>query len=869
MSAPLKPHALLVDPDGIPRALTDLPQWVLWRYAPNDKRDNWTKTPLQARYALKNPPLARNASSTKSKTWATFSDAYKAHQLHPPVGGDIAIPDEAAGDPIGHDGSDGIGLVLTPNNGITGIDLDHCLDAEGNPVAWAVPVLERFADTYMEVSPSGTGLRIFALGGKPATTYSKRGDIEVYDGRAANGTQGGRYLTVTGHRYGKNSDIAEKQGAITWLYQEYLEPKGSPKVEPTNTPTGDTSTSLLDDTVLRKKMFSSKKGAEIRRLWDGDTSGYAKETNDGHSEADLALCSHLLWWCNYDFPRADRLFRQSKLMRPKWDSKRGNSTYGAGTLFKAAEGKMAGNGYVDSGVTVTVTDGSTPPLNDEGLEPWPELRELPPKRPPAPSLPSALVPPALRPWIDDATDRLCTWRELVAIPAIIALAACLGRRVAVRPKALDTSWLEPMNLYGVVVAPPSSLKTPAQAEGVSHLQAIAADALRDFNEGAAAREAALEIAKLELAALKGGAGKGKERTAPDPSSLAVAIEKLQSLEAENHPRRYIIGDATTEKIAELLVQNPDGLLNLRDELIGLLKSFDKHGRESDRDFYLEAWNGKQPYNVDRIGRGSFTVEAVCLSVYGNTQPGRFSHYVSEAIDGGAGADGLLQRFNLLAYPDELPPFENVERDRDHSAYDRARRVYRALAAFTPATYNGARSDTDIPSIGFSDDAQALYTGWRVELMQRIRGAALRGNEALQAHLGKYPGFIAKLALLFHLCEYADGHNNGGGISYANTELAVQWAAYLEQHARKVYASGDSLYAARILADDITGGHLEDGATLRSIYKNERAGLDSVEAVKTAVEALASYGWVQIQKSKSGNKGGRPTETLRVHPGLRE
>ena len=105
-------------------------------------------------------------------------------------------------------------------------------------------------------------------------------------------------------------------------------------------------------------MFASAKGAEIKALWHGDSSAHAKDNNSGESEADLALASHLAWWCNYDLNRADALFRQSNRMREKWDADRGGQSYGQLTLTKAAEGKGPGDGYSPDNGRITAGDGT-------------------------------------------------------------------------------------------------------------------------------------------------------------------------------------------------------------------------------------------------------------------------------------------------------------------------------------------------------------------------------------------------------------------------------------------------------------------------------------------------------------------------------
>ncbi len=85
------------------------------------------------------------------------------------------------------------------------------------------------------------------------------------------------------------------------------------------------------DLIERAKR--ARNGEAFTRLWNGDVSGY-----ESHSEADLALCRRLVFWTGGDAAEVDRLFRRSKLMRPKWDERHGDRTYGKRTIDKALEG---------------------------------------------------------------------------------------------------------------------------------------------------------------------------------------------------------------------------------------------------------------------------------------------------------------------------------------------------------------------------------------------------------------------------------------------------------------------------------------------------------------------------------------------------
>jgi primase-polymerase (primpol)-like protein len=427
----LKPHALLVDPEAIPQELKDVEQWVTWRYEPNDKHDKWTKVPKNPKEILQGRD--RSASTTNPETWGTFDQAWEAYQAHPPVAGDVPMPTDKKD--AGNSGLDGIGIVLGVKNPYCGVDLDNCLEDGQFTSEDAHEALELLSGTYTEISPSGRGIRIFCLATKPGKEC-KTGTREMYD------QAGGRFLTVTGHTYGEPAGIADKQQAIDTLYPQWFT-KGAKAKTTLNTSIGDTTGGAeqhipVDDEILIKRMFASQHGAAIRRLWDGDTSAYARDGNAGTSEADLALTAYLARWTDFDPKHIDSLFRQSALYRSKWDEQRGGKTCGQMTIAKVLEGKGPGDGFNGEGSSGATTQ------SDEGLT-WGELQELPPIRPPAPNMPSELIPSFLRGWLTDSAERMSARLELLLIPAFVALGALFGRKVAVRPKAKDTSWLEPLN----------------------------------------------------------------------------------------------------------------------------------------------------------------------------------------------------------------------------------------------------------------------------------------------------------------------------------------------------------------------------------------------------------------------------------------
>ncbi|MFC2027129.1 DUF3631 domain-containing protein [Chloroflexota bacterium] len=283
------------DFNAIPVELLSYKNWVVWRADPPDKPEG------KPRKVPVDPNTGKNASTTDPQTWGTFQDAITYSERY---------------------GLPGIGFVFT-DTPFTGIDMDHCC-TDGIPDDWAMDIISRF-DSYIETSPSGQGIHIIVEGKLPVGGRRK-GDIEVYDDA--------RYFTVTGNRVqGVSTQIKECSAELARFHSEIFGnaiPKNEHKAVTTCSPIGDSSNGC-DDSDLITKMLSSACGPKIKALLDGDISAYGND----HSAADLALCSHLAFWTDGNIAQMDQIFRSSGLMRPKWDERRGENTYGQITLEKA------------------------------------------------------------------------------------------------------------------------------------------------------------------------------------------------------------------------------------------------------------------------------------------------------------------------------------------------------------------------------------------------------------------------------------------------------------------------------------------------------------------------------------------------------
>lgn len=320
----------------------------------------------------------------------------------------------------------------------------------------------------------------------------------------------------------------------------------------------------------------------------------------------------------------------------------------------------------------------------EPAEPrWPECEPLPVGLPPVPELDPVLLPQALRPWLEDVAERVQCPLEYPAVGAMVALAAVVGRQIGIKPRMRD-DWTVVPNLWGAIVGRPGLLKTPALSEAMKPLHRLDAAAREDHEQAVAEYKAEQMLVKASAKhaekAIQQALKAGNKTEAHD-----LAMEQITADQEPPARRRFITSDATVEKLGELLAANPRGVLVFRDELTGWLRDLDRDGREGSRAFYLEAWNGTGRYTYDRIGRGTIDIEAACVSVLGSIQPGPLAGYLRDALRGGAGDDGLLQRLQLVVWPEPPKHWRDVDRWPDSEARQRAVALYERLDGLDPAS----------------------------------------------------------------------------------------------------------------------------------------------------------------------------------------
>ena len=357
--------------ENLPRALQAHPYFCVWKWATRDGKR--TKPPFNPRNTQ------RGAKVNDLSTFAPLLVAKDAAERDPRVAG--------------------IGFAVA--DGVAGIDIDHCI-TEGKLSPEAQEIVNTM-DAYTEKSPSGDGVHIYFRA--PGFSYDKsvyaikRGNLEIYIAGMTN-----RYLTVTGNVLdGHGGDLVDRADRLPWILDKYMKnpqggetpvaaPAAAPVPAPAPAPAPDDAPSPVDineaeldeivrnmpdaDLIAKAKTAKNGRGEAFSRLW----AGYWEGAYSSQSNADQALCNSLGFWTRCDADRMDRLFRQSGLIRDKWDEKRPAGTYGSGTINEAIEWCKAhnrlytpsrrGTAAADQGAGIPAGKKSKDRLSIDGLKTW-------------------------------------------------------------------------------------------------------------------------------------------------------------------------------------------------------------------------------------------------------------------------------------------------------------------------------------------------------------------------------------------------------------------------------------------------------------------------------------------------------------------
>lgn len=722
---------------NIPHELTALP-WVA--YAVQEKGGRVTKPPL-------NPKLDafRLAKVDDRETWGSFGETMAFLSAHRGEGfrldGRLAVVA-------------GVGAVLTPEDGVTGVDLDHCLLPDGSIAEWAKPLVDAMqgAGFYLERSPSGTGLRGFCREPLPPECGQsfKRNGVEAYRDR--------RYLTVTGRPFGSRGTLRTlPQGkdcarALSLLWKHAQSEHGQPKAQgcvldlneagPQRPQPKRPSDCTVDE--LLQKAFAAGNGAVVHALFSTPPS----EAEDMSAE-DLRLANLLAFWSGGDAGKLDSMMRKSARLQPperlaKWDkvhSAKGE-TYGQMTVAKALAGCADFYGSRQSQASTGERQASAPA---PALAPWQQQNAVQAVQeeedeafssilPPPPAFPRGIFLPQLEDAIEEVAEKLGSGQYATAAGGCIAsLSAAVGGK---RMAGVKLSSPQPAALWICNVAPSGVGKTDVVRPFESYLKERNAEAYRQFEQ------------------------KTKEwRREMKAYNAKTREEKLaeDAPEAPDYPPMIRMKDTTLEALGDNFRafqkagRTPFTAI-FSDELRNGLKSLDcytggKGGMGLSQ--LLSLYDGDSWDNARIDKQRCFTIPSCWLSVYGGLQTRLFPKvFTEEMIDSGGFGRWLFTR----AEAPEEDPWNDEWLGK--ATQETIRRVMTNLLDLpergtAPVLTAGGGIDLNDRSIvHLTDEAREAQRGW---YNAKRRAAYADGTLSLFSKLSKQS---SRLALLIHLSGWA-------------------------------------------------------------------------------------------------------------------
>ena len=682
---------------AIPQQLTQDSLFCCWRY--EERNGQRAKVPYQ-------PETGQRAKSNDPGCFTSFDQASNAQ------------------------GYDGIGIGIF--NGICAIDLDNCITGSGYYTETAAEIVE-LMHSYTELSPSGNGVHIlfraegFQYDTKRFYIMNHPAGIEVYVAGATS-----KYVTFTGKQLDAY-DFGDRTAELQTLLERYMV---RPETHATNAINAGNSD--LDTEALLSLAQSSKNGSAFTALWNGSTVGYGSQ-----SEADMALCGHLAFWTGRNAAQMDALFRQSGLMRRKWDREQSGSTYGAITIAKACE--ACREVYV-------------PKQNNEPA--FPPIVPLTPQWCGLPPFPLDALPDFIRDYVKAVADHSQTSPDMAAVISLGVLAVCLQGKYEIES---PSGFSEPLSLYMAVIAAPGERKSSVMRAMTKALY----DYERDYNKARAEEIQENRRSRQRLERQISSLRKSLERSYDRETELELMqLEDQLAGTPELKPVRFFADDCSSEALTSLMADN-GGIFSVISAEGGIFDIMaGRYSQRANIDVWLKGHCG-DTIRVDRMTREAESIEHPSLSAILSIQPSVLEEIMSNSTMSGR---GLLARFLYASPPSMIgyrnfyaPPITEEVVERYHWL------IYELMAL--PLEDEPTKLSLTIP---------AYFR--MIDYFREHEQFLIGEGQAISDWASKYIGAVLRIAGLIHVAG-----SEGTKVDVATIENAIRIGKYFLAHATYAYS----------------------------------------------------------------------------------
>ena len=450
-----------------------------------------------------------------------------------------------------------------------------------------------------------------------------------------------------------------------------------------------------------------------------------------------------------------------------------------------------------------------------------------------------LLPEPFRSFVDVGAKAIGCDPGYIALPALATAAAAIGTTRCIR---LKRSWEEPVMVWALTVGRSGTMRSPAFDLAVKPLRDRQTVAVQEYHD--AMKQYEREEIKYEEDLKKWKAKKAKGAKGNPPSKPKRPVL-----------HRYICSDTTIEAIADVLQYAPRGLLLARDELSGLIRSFNayRQGRGGDEAHWLEMFRAGELL-VDRKTATTIYVRRAGVSICGTIQRGTLTRaFGREHFE-----NGMMARFLLCDPPS--PKKKWTESDVPRRVEANYAKVIKKLLTLGHSAIDG--EPLPVP-VRLTDKAKAE---WVAFFDEHAAVQADLTDDDIAAAFSKLEGYAARFALIVHLIRRAAGDQtlaDAKAVDEQSIRVGVALARWFCHETKRIYQSlgeNEQQTEQRRLVDWIQqrGGSV----TVREVQQNHRRYATAQEA-RAALELLVEAEIGKWVPAPPGAKGGRPSEKFEL------
>ena len=608
-------------------------------------------------------------------------------------------------------GYDGIGIGIF--NGICAIDLDNCVSDSGYYTQTAAEIVA-LMHSYTEYSPSGNGLHIlfsakgFQYDTKRFYIMNHQAGIEVYVAGATN-----KYVTVTGNRC-EDYEYGDRTQELQTLLDKFMR---RPEASTENAINAKNSDLSMEQLLQLAK--SSKNGAAFTAL---------------------------------NAAKMDTMFRQSGLMRDKWDRQQSGTTYGAITIQKAIEHCRE----------IYTPKAESAPLFQPLVPLTPQWSDLP-------TFPVDALPDVIRNYVSAVAEHSQTAPDMAAVISLGVLATCLQGKYKIEG---TPGYFEPLSLYTVVIAAPGERKSSVMRDMTTFLYEYE----QEYNKAHSMEIRENHLQRESLERQISGLQKKLERK--ESREMELELRQLQEQLEETpelKPVRFFADDCSSEALTSLMAAN-NGVFSVISTEGGIFDIMaGRYSNKSNIDVWLKGHCGDAIY-VDRMTREAECIMHPALSAILSIQPSVLDEIMSNTTMTGR---GLIARFLYASPPSRI-----------------GSRVFRTQPIPPEITAAYRSLIFHLMALPIAGDAQTVHLSEKAfdlmaDYFQEHEKFLVGEGQAISDWASKYIGAVLRIAGLLHCADMEDDKTE---VTASTMSKAIQIGKYFLAH---------STYAYSMMGTDLT------------------------------------------------------------------